>query len=91
MLARPASAPAGGMDIAPASFPRAHAGAWLAGVLALAYTAYIVAVGGDYMAMYRFFVPVILMYALVGIAVQQTLLSLQHIPDSAGWCVQWPP
>jgi arabinofuranosyltransferase len=66
---------------------RAHAGAWLAGALALAYTAYIVAVGGDYMAMYRFFVPVIpLLYALVGIAVQQTLLSLQHIPGQR-WVV----
>jgi len=40
----------------------------------LAYGAYILAVGGDYMAMYRFFVPLLpLVYLLIGLAVSRVL------------------
>ncbi len=49
-------------------------GLWLGLVMVVSYTAYIAVVGGDYMAMYRFFVPVLpILYALVGVAVQQCL------------------
>jgi len=53
---------------------RMHPGAWMSGAVVVSYVAYIILVGGDYMAMYRFFVPVLpLIYALVGVAIRQSL------------------
>ena len=52
--------------LVPRSRPR-NPGTKLCLTLLAVYTAYIVWVGGDYMAMYRFFAPVIpLLYLLVG-------------------------
>jgi hypothetical protein len=48
---------------------RAGTGVWLCAVMVVVYTAYIAWAGGDYMAMYRFFVPVLpFLYVLVAAA-----------------------
>lgn len=66
---------------------RAQHGALLCAAVGLAYTGYIIAVGGDYMAMYRFFVPLVpLMYALTGRVVQQNVMLLfQRIAGRRYW------
>ena len=44
-----------------------HIALWTCGIISLFYTLYIVYVGGDYMAMFRFFVPVLpFIYLLFG-------------------------
>jgi hypothetical protein len=58
----------------------------LCGAIVLVYSVYIVSVGGDYMAMYRFFVPILpFLYLLIcaalelavrGVALRQTLAQL---------------
>jgi hypothetical protein len=51
---------------------------------ASAYIGYVVLVGGDYMAMYRFMVPVLpLLYVLLGLAVDRTLAGVSLAPARA--------
>jgi hypothetical protein len=81
---------------------------WPGGVIAVTvvagYTGYVVLVGGDYMAMYRFMVPVLpLLYVLFGAGIQQALdglsiagarravLALMAVATAAGIFVQSTP
>ena len=81
---------------------------WPGGIIAAAviagYTGYVVLVGGDYMAMYRFMVPVLpLLYVLFGAGIQQALdglsiagprravLALMAVATAAGIFVQSTP
>jgi hypothetical protein len=58
-------------------------------VVAGAYTLYIAWVGGDYMAMYRFFVPILpFLYLLLGGAVRP-LLAWAALPAGPRWGVAW--
>lgn len=56
---------------------RNQVGIYLCGGLSLVYTLYIVYAGGDYMAMYRFFVPLLpFIYLLFGLVTHGLLSSL---------------
>ncbi len=60
---------------------RPHTGLHVCVLVSGVYTAYIVCVGGDYMAMYRFFVPVMpLMYLLVGFAGRSLYTAVKDQP-----------
>lgn len=51
----------------------------LCGAIVIVYTAYICAVGGDYMAMYRFYVPVLpFLYLLFGTALERAIHAAQR-------------
>lgn len=53
---------------------RARPGAWVCALILGAFAGYVVLVGGDYMAMYRFFVPVLpFRYLLFGLAAHALL------------------
>lgn len=50
----------------------------LSGAIVTLYTAYIVAVGGDYMAMYRFFVPILpFLYLLIAAALERAISAAE--------------
>ena len=58
---------------------RDHFGAYLCALVCLVYTLYIVYVGGDYMAMYRFFVPILpLVYLLFGFVANNLFSVLER-------------
>jgi len=68
-LTRP---PAPARDVGRVDWLREHALLVTCGAIAVAYTAYIVWVGGDYMAMYRFFAPILpFLYLLAGWVVRR--------------------
>ncbi len=57
----------------------------LCGAIVVIYSLYICAVGGDYMAMYRFFVPVLpCLYLLIGAALHRTVNTLDPSSGAAG-------
>jgi arabinofuranosyltransferase len=57
---------------------RRHAGAVIASAVVVGYTSYVVLVGGDYMAMYRFAVPVLpLLYLLLGLCAHHAVTGLE--------------
>jgi hypothetical protein len=56
---------------------RKHIGLYICSLLTIIYTLYIVYVGGDYMAMYRFFVPILpLIYLLFGLVSHRLLNNI---------------
>jgi len=57
-----------------------HLGIYLSLVIVLAYTLYIIYVGGDYMAMYRFFVPVLpFIYIVLGLVINEVFISARSL------------
>ena len=60
---------------------RDHAGVYISGIVCIVYTFYIIYVGGDYMAMYRFFVPLLpFIYILFGFVASTLLSSICILP-----------
>ncbi len=56
---------------------RQDPGIWIAGAVIAGYVGNVILVGGDYMAMYRFFVPVLpLTYSLFGVVVQRAVAGI---------------
>jgi hypothetical protein len=54
-----------------------YLGIYLSLIIILAYTLYIIYVGGDYMAMYRFFVPLLpFIYIVLGFVINEVFISV---------------
>jgi len=70
---------------------REHHGIAICASLCAAYTLYIVAVGGDYMAMFRFFVPILpLIYLMIGYAISSLFITVSQYSTKrilAGACL----
>jgi arabinofuranosyltransferase len=62
-------------------YVRDHAGVYISGIVCIVYTFYIICVGGDYMEMYRFFVPLLpFIYILFGLVTSTLLSSIFILP-----------